>query len=241
MSDRGSAGRFTSGNSRRFRPNGTPLPDPLRDRLKQAICAYEETSAQVNALEQAQLRAEDEARENRHKLALAEADLGDLRKVEPADIAWSFALNETLERGQSLAEAQAAVDLAKAQCEHSDEIVQAIDGEVATLNGRLSIRRSNVYAAAAEVVAVSAELDKLFIRIERAWQELRRVQQAFYTIENKLSNNLPDKLSKRWQRVPPFDPSSVFPDYPVDKSLAERWGKALDGLLLDGTLAVEDQ
>jgi hypothetical protein len=219
-------------------PPAEPVEPALVDRIRAAISAFEETAAHVDALEKAKTRAEDQSRQAFAKLQQAEQVLNDLRQIEPARVAWDFALGESPERGPTEAEARAAVAFARDGHAHAKGIVEAIDSELEGLNSRLRLRRGNVLDAAANFVVESRELAALTRSLDEAWSRVRSLQFACATLGTRLSGRMPNTFLTGWQRTWPIALSDDFPGHPIDRTVAEAWVAAIDRILAGTSTAL---
>jgi hypothetical protein len=95
--------KYGIGSETRSAPLSRRPPIRASSTASEPPSAFQETSAQVLALETAQTGAQEQLRVVFSKLHRAETDLRDLGKTEPSTVAWDFALGETTQRGLSQA------------------------------------------------------------------------------------------------------------------------------------------
>jgi predicted nucleic acid-binding Zn-ribbon protein len=209
---------------------GEPSPGELRDRLSTAISAFQQTEAQVLALEQSQTRAQDQLRAAAARLNEVEAAAADLKQISPDDV-WAFTLGEQLQSRQSRAAAEAAVAAAREELGQAEELERAVENELTALRSRLGLRRGTLLDAAANFVGQSPELAALLSSLEQAWSRVRSLQFTCAQIGTRLGGRLPNSFLTSYQRVWPVCFADDFPSAPVDSAVAMVWIEALDKLL----------
>jgi hypothetical protein len=202
-----------------------------RSRLRQALAAVHEEEDRIQALEAGQSRAHEAVRHSRQAILDAEQSLRGLRTVEPTRLAFAFINGEELQDRQTVGEAEALLDRLKSEHAHSQEIDQALEGELRSAETRLRLRRGALYQALSELICSSPELEDLFADLEQTWARLRGLRKCFDHITTALHGQMPAKLMSRWQVSPPLDPSII--GYPLDEQRYRRWASALEALLAD--------
>jgi hypothetical protein len=203
---------------------------PERIRLREKLTLLHEEEQRLTALEDGQLRAEEQRREAGERLRAAEAALRDAHRDEPGRLAYAFVNNEVIER-QSLAQAQALVEQRQREHDQAREIDSALATEIELAQRRLRQCRSNLHEALAAVVTAAPEFTALMDAHTAAWRRLRSVRVCLRdVVQRACQGYMPQPLESLIAAVETLEERV---GYEVDQHLISAWRSALERLATD--------
>jgi chromosome segregation ATPase len=217
------------------------LDDPIsaeRSNLRQALANLKAEQQQLERLNGARERSREQSWVVSSKISDAQTELSRAQDNEPSRLARAFASGQQQGVPSPVDRAKSRLDEAEQEYQKIEEIEEALDAEIVTVNNNLDRRQAAVHAALAELVCVSPEFHSLFVELEQAWARLRGVRHAFQQIQHAMNGYMPEEFSAKWQASVSLAPGII--GVPTDNAPVQAWSVALARLLEDPDAALPD-
>lgn len=205
--------------------------DRLRTNLRRAILDLRNDEIRARALREAAMRATAERQAAAQALAESEQMLHAVQRHSRAHLVEAYVNGAATEAIRSEADASLEVEHRRDQLQHAQEIVNALNTEVGSIEQGLDPRRRSITLAAGAVFSRAPETIALAERIYSAYRILRDARLAFAEVRRVVP--LDSALTDRIDADQHHDDSRRSGLYSYDESLIADWQRAAFGLLRD--------
>jgi len=201
--------------------------DPGRARLRAIINEIAETTHRLEALEQAQTRANERGWHAASQLAEANDQLRIAAKDAPRRLAYSYVNDDDGELADPVTDAESRVAAAQREVDRLADVEAALSGEIAITQSTLRDLRVKQHVAMADVVCGSPQYRALLERHTACWQELRSVKDTLRILVSSLRGQHPLRLEQEVLRAETLEGDRT--GYPVNAEPG-KWAAALTAL-----------
>ncbi len=193
-----------------------------REKLRQAIDAFNEEQARVAALTEGQRSAQTNLWAAQQQLSGAKADLDRTRHARRQELAYAFIEGKSADTA-NIAAAEAAVEAAERTIQHWGDIEAACSTELAGAERRINRRQHEFNEAAADFIIAWDAFAGFMDRLDDAWKNLRSCAIVGEDLIQACHAYCPASVMSRLQRS---EPLAERVGYAVDNILIENWRRA---------------